>query len=95
MVKHEPPVVLAEVIGSVTEKHLLKVAFADPATLDGPVGDVMEAPLPTIGAGEPVDLAVSRLESAPAVLVLDAGHPIGVVSRADVLGALATTKGSR
>jgi cystathionine beta-synthase len=95
VVKHEPPVVLAEVIGSVTERNLLKVAFADPANLDRPIGEVMEDPLPTIGAGEPLDLAVTRLENAPAVLVLDGGHPVGVVSRSDVLGALAASKASR
>jgi cystathionine beta-synthase len=95
VVKHEPPVVLAEVVGAVTERQLLKVAFADPASLDRPVGEVMEPPLPTVGAGEPIDLAVARLESAPAVLVLDGGHPVGVVSRADVLGALAAQKGGR
>jgi cystathionine beta-synthase len=95
VVKHEPPVVLAEVIGSVSERNLLNVAFADPANLDRPVGEVMEGPLPTIGAGETLDLAVTRLESAPAVLVLDGGHPVGVVSRSDVLGALAASKASR
>jgi cystathionine beta-synthase len=95
VVKHEPPVVLAEVIGSVSERNLLNVAFADPANLDRPVGEVMEGPLPTIGAGETLDLAVTRLENAPAVLVLDGGHPVGVVSRSDVLGALAASKASR
>jgi cystathionine beta-synthase len=45
----------------------------------------MEPPLPTVGAGEPVSLVVERLEPAPAVIVLDAGHPVGVLSRADLL----------
>jgi cystathionine beta-synthase len=95
VVKHEPPVVLAEVVGAVSERQLLSVAFADPTNLDRPVGDVMESPLPTVGTGEPIDVAVARLETAPAVLVLDGGHPIGVVSRADVLGALAAQKATR
>ena len=34
VVKHEPPVVLAEVVGAVTERDLLERAFADAATLD-------------------------------------------------------------
>ena len=42
-----------------------------------------------LGRGEPVELAVTRLEGAPAVLVVDAGHPIGVLSRSDVLEFLA------
>jgi cystathionine beta-synthase len=89
VVKHEPPVVLAEVVGSVTERDLMDRTFADPAVLDRPVGEVMGPPLPTAGAGEPLSVAVERLESAPAVLVLDRGHPIGIVTRADVLASLA------
>jgi cystathionine beta-synthase len=88
VVKQEPPVVLAEVVGAVTERDLMDRAFSDPSALDQPVGTVMGDPLPTIGAGEPLDLAVNRLESAPAVLVLDRGHPVGVLSRSDVLASL-------
>jgi cystathionine beta-synthase len=88
VVKHEPPVVLAEVVGAVTERDLLDRAFADPATLDRPVGDVMGPSFPTVGSGEPLDVAVARLETSPAVLVVDRGHPIGVVTRSDVLAAL-------
>jgi len=51
---------------------------------------VMGPAFPTVGAGEPLDVAVSRLEGAPAVLVVDRGHPIGVVTRSDVLSALAS-----
>jgi cystathionine beta-synthase len=90
VVKHEPPVVLAEVVGSITERDLLDKAFADQTVLDRAVGDVMGPPFPTVGSGEPLDVAVSRLESAPAVLIVDRGHPIGVVTRSDVLGAIAT-----
>jgi len=94
VVKHEPPVVLAEVVGAVTERDLLSSAFARPEMLDRPVAEVMGPALPTVGVGEALDIAVARLEAAPAVLVLDGGHPIGVVSRADVLGALAARAGT-
>jgi cystathionine beta-synthase len=94
VVKHEPPVVLGEVVGAVDERELLRLAFADEATLDRPVGDVMGPKLPTVGIGEPLDLAVERLESSPAALVLDGGHPVAVISRADVLGAVAS-RGAR
>ena len=57
--------------------------------LDRPVGEVMGAPLPTIGAGEQVQVAVGRLEGAPALVVLDRGHPVGVITRSDVLATLA------
>jgi cystathionine beta-synthase len=88
VIKQEPPVVLAEVVGAVTERGLMDRVFADPTTLDQPIGNVMGDPLPTIGAGEPVNEAVVRLEGAPAVLVLDRGHPVGVITRTDVLASL-------
>jgi cystathionine beta-synthase len=89
VVKHEPPVVLAEVVGGVTERDLMDSVFADAAMLERPVGEVMGLPLPTIGAGEQVQVAVGRLEGAPALVVLDRGHPVGVITRSDVLATLA------
>jgi len=89
VVKHEPPVVLAEVVGAVTERDLMDSVFADATMLERPVGDVMGAALPTIGAGEQVHVAVGRLEGAPALVVLDRGHPVGVITRSDVLASFA------
>jgi cystathionine beta-synthase len=88
VIKHEPPVVLAEVVGGVTERDLMDHVYGDPTMLDHPVSEVMGAPLPTIGAGEQLQVAVGRLEGASALLVLDRGHPVGVITRSDVLGAL-------
>ena len=93
VIKHEPPVVLAEVVGGVTERELMDFAFTDSALLDHPVSEVMGSPLPTIGAGEQVHVAVGRLEGASTLLVLDRGHPVGVITRSDVLAVLAA--GSR
>ncbi|HUC35851.1 MAG TPA: cystathionine beta-synthase [Acidimicrobiales bacterium] len=90
VIKQEPPVVLAEVVGAVTERDLLERAFTDPDVLDRPVGEVMGDPLPTVGAGELLEVAVERLERAPAVLVLDRGHPVAVMTRVDVLASLAS-----
>jgi len=45
--------------------------------------------MPMIGIGEPVARVVSCLEQGPSVLVLDGGHPIGVLTRSDVLSYLA------
>jgi cystathionine beta-synthase len=85
VVKHEPPVVLGEVVGSVSERALLERIMLDPTSLDRPVAEALSPPLPTIGMGEPVNEAVAALESAAALLVLDRGHPVGVVTRTDVL----------
>ncbi|MDQ2754907.1 MAG: CBS domain-containing protein, partial [Actinomycetota bacterium] len=89
VVKGEPPLSLAEVIGTVSDRHLLATVFADSSTVDAPVASVMERPLPMIGAGEPVDLAATRLGDSGAVLVLDAGHPTGILTRSDLLEFLA------
>ena len=45
----------------------------------------MVPPLPSIGVGEPLELAVARLDRSPALLVLDGGRPRAVVGRTDVL----------
>jgi len=89
VVKPEWPLVMAEVLGAVHERGLMDRVFHDSAVLDWPVAKVMGRPLPTVGAGELVDLAVARLEEAPAVVVVDAGHPVGILTRSDLLGFLA------
>ena len=88
VVKGEPPLAAAEVLGAVQDRELLEAAFRDPGILAGPVGDVMGPPLPTIGSGAPLEQAVSRMERTGAVLVLDDGHPVGIITRSDILGAM-------
>ncbi len=90
VVSAEPPLAFAEVVGSVHERQLLQAAFDDPGLLDKEVASVMAPPLPSVGSGEAVELAVERLEGAGAVLVVDAGHPVGILTRSDLLGFLAS-----
>ncbi|MEY2419582.1 MAG: cystathionine beta-synthase, partial [Actinomycetota bacterium] len=85
VVSHEPPIVAAEVRGAVHERDLLDAAFKDPSVLDGPLDKVMGPPLPMLGGGEPVEDAVSALEASSAILVLDGGHPVGILTRSDRL----------
>jgi cystathionine beta-synthase len=89
VLRAEPPVAVAEVAGTVRERELLGHAVRDPAVLDMAVSEVMGPPLPTVGSGELVEEAAQRLERAPAMLVVEAGHPIGILTRSDVLGFLA------
>jgi cystathionine beta-synthase len=88
VVKAEPPLAAAEVVGSISERDLLDKAFADTTVLDRPVGEVMASPLPSVGSGESLESAVEALETASAVLVLDSGHPVGIVTRSDLLDFL-------
>lgn len=89
VVRAEPPVVAAEVVGSVSDRALLDALYTGSARLADRVSDHMSAPLPTIGSGEEASAAVSLLESADAVLVHEDGKPVGVLTRQDLLGFLA------
>jgi cystathionine beta-synthase len=88
VIKAEPPLAVAEIAGSVRDRDLLERVFENQALLDRPVGEAMGAPLPTVGSGEGVDAAVESLERAGAVVVVDAGHPVGILTRSDVLDFL-------
>lgn len=48
----------------------------------------MGAKLPQIGAAEPVSAATEALEQADALLVVEGGKPLGVITRQDLLGHL-------
>jgi cystathionine beta-synthase len=88
VVKAEPPVVIGEVAGSVSERDLLAALFAGTAHLADPVGKHMSPPLSLVGDGEPVSAARHILETEDAVLVISDGKPVGVLTRADLLGFL-------
>jgi cystathionine beta-synthase len=89
VVKEEPPVMAAEVVGSVIERELLGAVFRDPAALDASLDKHMSRPLPMIGSGEPVGAAMGALEKADAAVVLVDGKPTGILTRQDLLGFLA------
>ncbi len=89
VVRAEPPIVAAEVAGSVSDRTLLDALYAGSARLTDPVEQHMSPPLPTIGSGEDTSAAVALLEGADAVLVHDDGKPVGVLTRQDLLAHLA------
>ncbi|HXH77707.1 cystathionine beta-synthase [Nocardioides sp.] len=89
VVRAEPPIVAAEVAGSVSERALLDALFAGAAKLTDAVEDHMSPPLPTIGSSSPAREAVGQLESSDAVLVQEDGKPVGVLTRQDLLAFLA------
>ncbi|MGI8532708.1 MAG: cystathionine beta-synthase [Geodermatophilaceae bacterium] len=89
VVQAEPPVMAAEVIGSVVERDLLDALFEGRASLADPLERHMSAPLPQLGWGETVAVAMDALLHAGAAVVLEAGKPVGVLTRQDLLGFLA------
>ncbi|CAL8976265.1 Putative cystathionine beta-synthase [Cellulomonas sp. T2.31MG-18] len=85
----EPPVKIGEVAGSVSERSLLDAVFGGSAALADRVARHMSPPLPLIGSGEPVDAARTALQGADALMVVQDGQPVGVLTRHDLLGFLA------
>ena len=88
VVRAEPPVMVAEVVGSVVERDLLDDLFNGRAQLADKVDAHMSPALPMVGAGEPVAAAIEALQAADAVVVVDDGKPSGVITRQDLLGYL-------
>src|SRR3984893_6242577 len=91
VMKEEPPVMAAEVIGSVVESDLLDALVSGRAPPQDAVGGHMSAPLPMIGSGEQVSRAVEALEKAGGAVVLVDGRPSGLITRQDLLTFLAST----
>ncbi len=81
----EPPVMAAEVVGSIVERDLLDALVSGRVKPDDAVSGLMSPPLPTVGSGEPVSVAVTALGQAGAALVLVDGKPAGMITRQDVL----------
>ncbi|MEU8267876.1 cystathionine beta-synthase [Sphaerisporangium sp. NPDC049002] len=90
VMKEEPPVMAAEVVGSIVERDLLEALYRGKVRGEDPIEEHMSAPLPMIGSGEPVSVAIEALEKADATVVLDDGKPIGLITRQDLLAFLAS-----
>lgn len=84
----EPPVMAGEVAGSVSERELLSAVFEGRAKLADAVSQHMSPPLPMIGAGELVSAAGKALRDWDALMVVEEGKPVGVITRYDLLGFL-------
>src|ERR1700729_1807039 len=93
VMKEEPPVMAAEVVGSIVERDLLDALVSGRARPQDPLGDHMSAPLPMVGSGEPVSSAVAAMEKAGAAVVLVDGKPAGMITRQDVLTFLSAGPG--
>jgi cystathionine beta-synthase len=84
---HDP----ATVVGAIGERGLLKRAAEDPALLDAEIIEVMEPPFPAVSSDDPVREAVRLLVGdQQALLVTNDGRAEGIVTRTDLLEALAS-----
>ena len=83
---HDPDAI----VGSIGERGLLRHAADDPSLLGAEIVDVMEPPFPAVAAGDDVRAAVELLVGdRQALLVTEHGRPAGLVTRTDLLEALA------
>jgi cystathionine beta-synthase len=81
---------LADVIGSLQDRALLDLVFKNADALHEDVAVAMQGPLAAVDADASVDEIVTELTGGTnAVVVADAGRPIGVVTRSDLLEYLA------
>jgi cystathionine beta-synthase len=90
VVREEPPVMAAEVAGSIAERDLLEALVSGRAKPDDEIENHMSEPLPVLGAGEPVSAAAATLEKSGAALVHMDGKPAAVLTRQDLLSYYAT-----
>jgi len=86
----EPPVMAAEVVGSIVERDLLDALVTGRARPEDAVSGLMSPPLPTVGSGEPISAAVAALGTAGAALVLVDGKPASMITRQDLLTYLSS-----
>ncbi|WP_433515559.1 cystathionine beta-synthase [Nonomuraea sp. CA-143628] len=89
VMKEEPPVMAAEVVGSIVERDLLEALYRGRLSSEDTIAEHMSSPLPMIGSGESVARAVEALEKADAAVVLEDGKPAGLLTRQDLLAFLA------
>ena len=83
---HDPQTV----VGSVSERGLLRHAMDDPAILSAEIVDVMESPFPAVSEDDAVREAVELLaDRREALLVNMDGRAAGILTRADLLESLA------
>jgi cystathionine beta-synthase len=79
------------VVGAIGERGLLRRAAEDPALLDAEILEVMEPPFPAVSSEDPVREAVELLVGdQQALLVTRDGRAEGLVTRTDLLEALAS-----
>ncbi len=93
-VTDELPLAAKEVSGSLSELGLLEATTRDESVLDLRVKDIADPTLPMVGVGMSVKELTSRLATTAGVLVLDGGHPVGVLTRSDLLSYLERRRSS-
>jgi cystathionine beta-synthase len=86
---------LTNVIGSLQDRDLLDRVFKNPDALHEDVANAMQPPLAAVDTGQTLDEVFSTLTGRTnAVVVAQAGKPVGVLTRSDLLEFLAHQRNS-
>ena len=89
----EHPDAPGDLVGSIRERDLLEVVIRNPNAFERQIAEVMQAPMPLADSREDVESLLFNFGlGAPAVVVVDDGRPVGVVTRSDVLSFLASQR---
>ena len=83
----EMPLAAAEVMGSVFQDSLLEESSKTDQPSTRTVQDVMGPNMPTVGVGESLTVAATKLENSQVLLVLDDGQPRSLLTRSDIAGS--------
>jgi cystathionine beta-synthase len=93
VVREEPVDSLADIVGSLHERHLLDRVFRNADALNEDVAVAMQPPLPAVDAVASVDQVYEGLSGGSgAVVVVSAGRPAGILTRSDLLEFLAAKR---
>jgi len=93
VVRSRPAESLTEVVGSLQERSLLDRVFRNPDALNDDVAVAMQPPLAAVDAGASIDEVFQELTgTGGAVLVGQAGRPVAIVTRSDLLEFLAAQR---
>lgn len=81
-----------EVVGSINDVGVMQSVFDRSDILHQPVTEVMGRPFPALEQFEEIERAYKLLTLAnPAIVILDDGEPIGVLTRQDIISFLSTS----
>jgi cystathionine beta-synthase len=81
----KPPVVMGEVLGSVSEATLTAAVTSGQAQFGDPIAKVIGEAIRLIGAGQSSDDLHSALAETDTVMVARDGKPLGILTRRDLL----------
>lgn len=82
----------SEVVGSLTETSILNRLIEHPEARNEGVSNTMGEPFPVVGSSLPIEDLSSYLDKAPgAVLVQGAGESFAIITKSDLIRALAST----